>query len=94
MKTIPTPIKLERGELDALRKANDETEALQRFVQHVVQQGQLKTQSVQSKVREVYRGIRDRTGLDLENVVWVPDFDLGVLVPTQVKLVSPPEGAE
>lgn len=87
----PTPIKLQAKELAALRAAQDESEALQRFIDHMLNQGRLKQQKIQETAREAYRAIKARTGLDLENVAWAPDFEAGTLVPIQVKLVSQPK---
>jgi len=87
---VPQPIQLKQKDLDALRDLQQEGEAIQRFVETMVNQGKVKMQKVQQKGSAIYQGIAHDYGIDMKSVHWAPDFSRGLLVPVRMQLVEEP----
>jgi len=57
-------------------------------MQMLVQQGEQKVKVYNDQVAEIWQEIGAATGIDLQNVIWVPHPEKDEVVPVQLKLLS------
>lgn len=83
---LPQTVKLDAADTKALRKAADNANSIQQFIEMVVRTGQERAAKAQEEMREVYKAIALKHGLDLDRVIYKPNEDLTLLVPVQIVL--------
>lgn len=86
--TIPEPIKLTEQELSELHKLGSDGQALGKFVQACIAQGQRKTRENEERGRAIYTALSAKYGIDVNHVQWAPNFDTGMLMPIGISLAQ------
>ncbi len=86
----PAPFKANAKHLKALKSLQEEQQALQAFLDHVVNQGQLKVQKLQTRGSEIWAEIARDHAIDIQNVAWAPNFQTGEILPIRINLM--PQG--
>lgn len=83
---LPTRIKLASKHIASLQELAADGQALQRFVDTVIQQGQVKARKVQDKIDAIYGELAKEHGIDVKRTQWVLDPSTGELVPVSMQL--------
>jgi len=84
--SLPTPVTLDEADAKAAKELVDEAAALQRFVDTLMQQGQVRQQALQAKQGAFWQLMQQKYGIDATNVHWAPSNDGSAIVPLSVNL--------
>ena len=61
---------------------------LNNVMQLLIQQGEQKVKAYNDRVSDIWKQIHDETGIDLQNVIWVPHPEKNEVIPVQLKLLE------
>lgn len=84
--TMPTEVKLSKGEAASLRKLNDKKAGVEAFTRTIMQQGEARLAELQAEGRSIWQGIAAAHELDLESVNYDLADDGETLKPVGMRL--------
>lgn len=83
---MPKEVTISKDHVIKLRQLEKKKRALNQVIQMITKQGEEEMLKYNNLASEIWTEIQKATGVDLENVLWVPHPTEDKIVPVQVRL--------